>query len=89
MVQLGQFQRASHKWAFYRISRLRDCIIGSVHDPAYEAVVCAWFIIQKTKQAYATSISGTRCTRIGGPGRIKYNPVGPIDLGLLDANADA
>ena len=38
-VQMGQFQRGSHTWAFYRFSQLRDCIVGSVHDPAYETVV--------------------------------------------------
>jgi len=88
-VLMGQFQRGSHTWVFYRFSRLRDCIVGSVHDPAYEAVVRAWFLIQKTRQAYANSLSGTRIPRLGGPSRNNYNPVVPIDLGLLDADADA
>jgi len=89
MVQMGLFQRGRHHWAFYSISRRRDCIVGSVHDPTYKVVVRAWFMIQKTKQALATLVSGTRVAHIGGPGRNNYVPVAPIVLGGLDVNADA
>lgn len=66
-------------WAFFSFRRLRECIVGAVRDPTYEAVARALFIIQKTKAAFATSISGTIFTRIGDPDRKTYNPLAPID----------
>ena len=70
MVRMDQLHRGSCTRASYRQDQPAPRLYCRLRSRStYEAVVRAFFLIQKTEQIYANSLSKKRFPRLEGPGR--------------------